>query len=48
MKICKYPCEKCKIKSYFAKVFDVHWLDNKDCPYKCVYFNKEECEHNGK
>lgn len=32
-------CENCKLRKYYANVFDIHF-DEKDCPVKCM-FKKE-------
>ena len=41
----KYPCEKCDIRKYHARVFDVHF-DHIDCPCECPYEKEKECEGN--
>ena len=30
-------CEDCEIKKFYAKAFDIHWLDEYDCPCICGY-----------
>ena len=32
-------CTNCPRRKYYAKVYDMHWLDEKDCPFNC---EKEE------
>ena len=28
-------CDKCEIRAFYAKAFDMHWLGEADCPYVC-------------
>ena len=39
-------CEFCELRKFVAKVFDLHWLDRVDCPYKydCPYKCNEVSE----
>lgn len=33
-------CENCELRKAIAIVFDLHWLDEEDCPMDCP-FEKE-------
>lgn len=36
----KYLCEKCEIRKFYAKVFDIHF-DHIDCFYECPFVEGE-------
>lgn len=35
-------CATCKIRKFYARAFDMHWLGKDDCPYEC---NEKEEEN---
>lgn len=30
-------CKNCNVKDFYARAFDLHWLDEYDCPVICPY-----------
>ena len=30
-------CDNCELRKWYAKKFDLHWLDEYDCPYECPF-----------
>ena len=39
-------CEFCEVREYIAKVFDLHWLDEVDCPFVCPKIKQESKDEN--
>ncbi len=38
-------CENCGVRQYYASKFDIHWLGEDDCPFRC---EKQESKINEK
>lgn len=35
-------CDNCEVRKVYAKLFDMHWLGEDDCPVVCKEDNEDE------
>lgn len=41
---CDIKCDNCEIRKNVARMFDLHWMGEDDCPFTCPFDKAEEGE----